>query len=232
MQAHAVVEQARRAKAANEAKAREQRQAAERARKEAEAAEKQRAEAEKQRREAEKEARAAKEAEQKRLAEQRAVREREREEDQKRKRKEAERRQKDAEKRALKEREEGHRKATATGRHVAQEVRSGRGYKNAAEIASEVRDKKDPEIPHIEQFAKQLASRLNKLLDADFDERARDLDRVLTYRQHLSTVSCRELDIVLGRIIERAVAARKKLAVSPLEDIFDAEIVETKEITS
>jgi flagellar biosynthesis GTPase FlhF len=231
-QAEAVVEQARRAKAANEARAREQQQAAERARKEAEAAEKQRAEAEKQRREAEKEARAAKEAEQKRMAEQRAAREREREDEQKRKRQEAERRQKDAEKRARDEREKGRSKATATGRHVAQEVRAGRGYRNAAEIASEVRDKQDPKLPYIEQFANQLASRLNKLLDPDFDERARDLDRVLTHRQQLSDASCRELDIVLGRIIERVVAARQKLAVHPLEDIVDAEIVDAKEITS
>jgi len=212
-QAEAVVEQARRAKAANEAKARAEREQAERARREAAEAEKRREAAERERARHAEQAKKAREEEQRRKAEREAV--------------EAERRAAIA----ARQREEAERRETAatkTGRHVGEQLRGGRGYKDAADIAEEVRDKRDQgPPPHIDDYARRLAAKLNRILDPDLDDRAKELEPLIKFQSAMTARSLQDLLTVLSRIAQRA--ERYQARLSTAEDagnFIEGEVVE------
>jgi len=205
MQAKAVVEQARRAQAEREAAARTQQREAEQAEREAREAERRRAAAEK---EVQKQAAAAARARDNAARERAAVQAGRaaaaaREAEQAKAL--AEKRQAAAASREQEERSRGRQQARTTGQHVSKAMRSGEtGYKKAAEAADEVREKRQGPPPHIDEFARRLATDLNKVLDSDRDDRAKKLAVLLKFRSDMAWSSARELISELKGISERA----------------------------
>ena len=226
-QARAVVEQARTAKREREVQARLAEQAAEQQRKAAEEAERQRARAEEERKRREEQAgRAREEAErQRRLdqAEEAARRARAAEEA----RRQAEERQHAATARAAQERERGRQQASTVGRHVSREISSGRrGYQQAKDIAHEVRDKREAPPPHIDEYAFKLAAKLNRILEGDYDDRAKELDVLVRFQSNMSANSLKELSAVLQGIADRAQKYRDKLLTPARQQQDEGQVVE------
>lgn len=204
-EAEAVVEQARRATAAREAAARLHRQQAEQAAREAEAAEQRRADAERLRKASEAEAaRARDQAERKRAQEEarRAVDARREAEEAKRL---AEERLKLAGQQEREERKRGRQQATTVGRAVSRELRTGRAsYRQAPSVAAKVAEKREGPPPHIDDFARRLATDLSSLFDIDRDPRVKRLDALVEYRDSLDERTRADLARTLSVLAERA----------------------------
>lgn len=204
-EAQAVIEQARRAKAAREAAARLHRQQAEQAAREALQAEKRRAEADRLQKEREAEAkRALDETARKRAQEEarRAIEQRREAEEAKQR---AEERQKLAERQEREERKLGRQQATTVGRAVSRELQSGRAsYRQAPTVAAKVAEKKAGPPPHIDDFARRLATDLNTVFDTDRDPRARRLEALVEYRDSLDERTRTDLARTLTVVAERA----------------------------
>jgi hypothetical protein len=212
MQAKAVVEQARKATVDREAAARIQQREAEQAERDAKQAEQRRAAAEKEREQREAQAaRARDETSRQRAADQaRRAQAAAREAEQAKQL--AEKRQAAATRREQEERSRGRQQARTTGQHVSKAMRSGEtGYKQAAEAADEVREKRQGPPPHIDEFARKLATNLNKILDADRDDRAKGLEVLLKFHSAMSWSSGSELVAELKGISERALGYVNRL---------------------
>jgi hypothetical protein len=212
-EAQAVIEQARRAKADREAAARLHRQQAEQAAREAEAAERRRAEAERVQREREAAAaRARDEAEQRRAQEEarRAVEARREAEEAKQR---AEERRKTAERQQREEQKRGRQQASTVGRAVSRELREGRiSYRQAPTAAAKVAEKKEGPPPHIDDFARRLASDLSKILDEDRDPRVRRLTELVKFREHIEDFTRSDLAHTLAVVAERASGYAEQLS--------------------
>jgi ParB-like chromosome segregation protein Spo0J len=212
-QAAAVVEQARKARKERETQARLAEERAEKQRKMAEQAEQQRARAqeERERREAQA-ARARSEAERQRRQDQAEAAARQAVAAEEERRLAAER-QRVATERAAQERELGREQATTVGQHVSREIGSGRaGYREASQVADKVREKQeDAAPPHIDKYAGQLAIKLNRILDTDLDDRAKELDVLVHFQAKMSATSRSELAAVLQGVADRALRYRTRL---------------------
>lgn len=211
-EAEAVIEQARQAKAARETAARLHRQQAEQATREAAEAEQRRVEAERVRMEQEAEAARAKdEAARKRAMEEarKATDERRQAEEAKRR---AEERAKAAEREEREEQKRGREQATRVGKAVSRELRSGRvSYRQAPTVAAKVAGKKEGPPPHINDFARRLATDLNKILDTDRDLRVKKLEELVRFREHMDDFARADLARTLTVIAERATLYAQQL---------------------
>lgn len=120
-----------------------------------------------------------------------------------------------AAKAAAHERQQANEAATAVGRHVSRDLRSGnRGIKQANESAREAGYKPPQQVPpHIDDFARKLAGNLNKLLEPDTDKNAhvRDLELFIQYRDHAMAGSREELAQVLRNISQRALGYAERI---------------------
>jgi hypothetical protein len=214
MQAHAVVEEARKARTRQETVTRLHRQQAEEAEREAKAAERRREQAEQEQRRREAQAAAARDAEKKRKALDEAKRS-------EREQREAEEARKRALQRQAKEREKerasvqkGRERATAVGRAVSTGIKSGEiGYKRASEVASraDVRKPAGPP-PYIEDYARKLATELNMILDPERDARVARLLEIIKHRDYLNDRSRADLARTLEAVAARAVGYAKQLS--------------------
>lgn len=228
-QAEAVVEQARKAKAANEARARDEQRRAEQAKRDAAEAEKRRLIAEKERERHLAVAKKAQEERARQRARQEADAARARASAAEQQREQAKQRKAEAEQRERNEREQGRQQAKKTGGHVSAGLKSGRGYKDASAIADEVRTKKSGPPPHIDDYARKLAAKVGRILDADYDDRAKELDNLLRFHSDMAVSSLRELLAALARVEERAASYRDRLGPATSNDnIIDAEIIEDR----
>ena len=219
MQAHAVVEEARKAKGRQETAARLHRQQAEQAEREARAAERRREEAEQEKHRQEARAAAARDEEKRR----RALEEARRQEGERRKAEDA---RKLALQRGKKEREQervsvekGRKKATAVGRAVSASMKSGEvGYKRASEVAAKVDTTKTAgPPPYIDDFARRLATDLTTLLDQDRDPRVKRLQQLIQYRENIGAKVRADLAHTLESVATRATNyARQLMGTAPL----------------
>ena len=203
-EAQAVIQQARQARTAREAAARLHRERAEQAAREAEEAERQRVEAERVRKEREAEAaRAANEAARRKaadLAERQAQEARQRAEDARR----AEERRNAALKQEREEQKRGRQQAATVGRAVSRELRSGRiSYRQAPAVAAKVAEKREGPPPQIDDFARRLATDLNKVL-GDRDPRVEKLDELIRFREYLEEFTRSDLAQTLRVVADRA----------------------------
>jgi flagellar biosynthesis GTPase FlhF len=214
MQAHAVVEETRKARAHQEAVSRLHRQQAEQAEREAKAAERRREQAEQERRRQAAQAAAARDADKKSRALEEAKRsERERREAEEARKRAVQRQQKEKEKERVSV-EKGRERATTVGRAVSAGIKSGEiGYKRAGEVASRA-DIKRPAgpPPYIEGYARKLASELNTILDPDRDARATRLLEVIKHREYLNDLSRADLARTLENVANRALGHAKQLS--------------------
>jgi hypothetical protein len=203
-EAQAVIVQARQAKAAREAAARVHRQQAEEAAREAEEAERRRAEAEQLRKQREAEAKQAlDEMERKRAMEdaRRAVEQRREAEEAKRL---AQERGKVAERQEREQQKRGRQQASSVGKAVSRELRSKRiSYRQAPTVAAKVAEKREGPPPQINDFARRLATDLNKILD-DRDPRVEKLDALVRFQEHLEDFTKSDLAQTLRVIADRA----------------------------
>lgn len=227
-QARVVVEQARKSRAASEARARTERDAAEREKRAADEAERRRYAAEEERRRHAAAAAKARDDESRRRAERDAAEADRRAAAAKRERQDAERRGAEAERQATEARKRGQQQASRTGRHVSAGLKSGHGTKDAGKLAEEVRDKNTPQVPDIDKYALGLAAKVGRILDADYDDRAKELNVLLRFHSEMKASSLRELLLALARVAERANQYRDKLGGAVAAETIDAEVIDDR----
>ncbi len=200
----AVIAEARKARDRREAAARVHRMQAEQAEREAADAKRKTEEAERERRQREIEAAKTQDEAKRRRAQEEADR-------LKREQREAEQTRRQAEKRGVSERRqereqvhEGRQRATIVGRAVSQQLKAGKiGYRRASDIALKVEGRKKQPPPHIEGFAKRLATDLNNILDPDRDPKTERLKQLVQYREYLNDVTRRDLALTLQKAANR-----------------------------
>lgn len=173
MQAEAVVQQARKAKAKREKAAKLAAQQAEQARKEAE-------EAEQRRQEAEAKVVKAREEDERRKAEEEAKRAEE--ELRAAKRRVAAETQKQKE-----EQKKGKQESARVGKGVSEALRTGKkGYREADEVAAELQEKTEGPPTDLNKIAQKLATELHSILDPNKDEkRVAKLKACIQYKDSL-----------------------------------------------
>lgn len=226
-EARAVAGQARRVKREREVQAKLAEQVAEHQRKAAEKAERQRIQAEAERKQREGQAARAREDQerQRHLAQAEAAAQRAAQANQERTLATA--RQQAAITKAQQEREQGRQQAQKVARHVSQRITSGQvGFKHARDAADEVREKEDQPPPDIDAFALRLATQLNFTLDPGQDNRAKKMEELIRFRSYMSPDSVRDLQLILGKISERAENYRERLNSPEVSDILVEEILE------
>lgn len=212
-QAQAVVQEARRVIERRKAEARRHREQAERAEREAQEAAKQREAAEKARKE--KEAEAAKAAKAKdEVAKRRAKLEAERFKQERaeaaQREREAARREKAAREKEKAAVEEGRRRAAKVGRVVSEKIRSGEiGRREAPRVAREIdKPKKGERVVWAQRVAREVATKINRILDPERDPRAEEVEELIRLRDALDEATrenlARNLDIVSGRAADYA----------------------------
>lgn len=245
-QASAVVQEARRARQADEARAKARQKAAEAQAKAAEKARKDAEKAERERIEA---------AERVMQARDEQARERQREKEAEARRKEAEARkaQREAQRKAEaaaaeadQAKAEGKKAATVVGTGLSEQLRSGKaGYATAERVGREIRNEAAPERPptDIDDYARKIAGRLYRLFDPEHHELAKGLDELIKFRAHMSPGVLlnlsRELSSLVARVEEYRVKLAREMDEVPIGDldldVLDAEIVfespEPKELT-
>lgn len=191
-EAEAVVQQARQARAADEAAAAAARREAEDAARRAEQAEREReaaAERERQAKEARDREEAARAAQERREAEQ--------------ERKRAEKQQAQREKKAAEHRDKGRTKATTAGRAVSKAVRSGEGYRRAGEVARRAVPREAGPPPDIDVFTRRLAADLGRILDPDGDPRFDRLTELAKFHEHINDFERKNLIATLEQLSSR-----------------------------
>ena len=62
------------------------------------------------------------------------------------------------------------------------------GYRQAADVAMKMEDKKDTPPPNIEDFVRRLMTDVTKILRSGDDQRATRLDEIVKYKTYLSDV--------------------------------------------
>lgn len=211
-EAEAVIDEARRARSARETAARLHRQEAERAEREARDAERRQAAAERLRAKREAEAERARDA----AARRRAAAEAERQADEARRRAEearrAEHRRKVAERQEREEEKRGRQQAAAVGKAVSRELRGGKiSYRQAPTVAAKVGGKREGPPPHIDDFARRLATDMNKILDPDRDPRTKRLDELVRFREHMDDRTRSDLAQTLAVVADRAMSYANNL---------------------
>ncbi len=206
MQAAAVVEEARKARARREALARIHRQEAEQAEREARLAEQRRKEAEQERQRKEAEAARARDAEARRRAQEEAKRFAQRQREAEQARRLAAERGRRAKQKEEASAKEARRSAEAVGRAVSQSLKSGKiGYKQAPQVAAKAEGKKPAiPLPHIDDYTRRLAADLNAILDPDKDARVARLRQLIPYAEHVNEYVRNDLIRTLDTIAERA----------------------------
>lgn len=209
-QAQAVIEEARKAKKRREEAARIHRQQAEEAERKAKAAEQHRQKAEKARLNEEKKAAAARDVQARRKAEQEAARLAEEQRKAEETRHRAVQRQKEEQRKERASVQEGRRAAKTVGRAVSSELKSGKiGYRQAADVAIKTEaNKANGPPPGVDDFARRLATDLNRILDPDRDQRVAKLEQLVKFRDHLDDAIrhdlARTLEVVANRALDHA----------------------------
>jgi hypothetical protein len=240
-QASAVVQQARKAKADSEARAKLEQQRAEKQAQAAEAARKSHEEAEARRAEAARQAAAARdEAEQRRHQREAEDQRRQAAEAQKLQR-EAERQRDTATAREQQHRAQAKKDASVVGGDVGAAFRSEKTtYKTAFKAAARTAPEKAPVM--IDTYVSQVAARIHRLFEPDYHELAQKLDELIRFRDNISPdrrlYLSRELTSLAARVEQYRARLSSEAGESPDRapdiEILDAEVVEEstmKEIT-
>ena len=206
MQAHAVVEEARKAREQRQRTARIHAREAKAAEEAAKKAEKRRVEAEKQRERQEVAAKKAADADKKRRAKDAAAELAKEAEAARKAKEQAARRQQAAERKQQSFQREGREQAAKVGKAVSKSLRSGqKGYKEASEVAAKVDTKREEKPPrNINDFATRVCSVLLRLLDPDRDSLAGRLAVLIQYRDSLTDRTRTEVATTLMGLSTRA----------------------------
>lgn len=211
-EAQAVVEQARQAQAARETAARLHRQEAEQAAREAKEAERRRAAAEREQEKREAEAERARTDAARRRAAEEARRQSEEAKRRTTEARQAEQRQQAALKQEREEQKRGRQQASTVGRAVSRDLRDKKiTYRQAPAVAARVAEKKDGPPTHITEFARRLATDLNKVLD-DRDPRVAKLDELVRFRDYLDEHTRSDLARTLTVVADRATGYAEQLS--------------------
>lgn len=241
-QASAVVQQARKAKADSEARAKLEQEKAELQARAAEAARKAAAEAETRRAESARQAAAARDETEQRRHQREAEAARQEREQSEARRVEAERRRENATAREQQHRAQAKKDASVVGGDVGAAFRSEKtSYKTAFKAAARTAPDKAPVM--IDTYVTQVAARIHRLFEPDYHELAQKLDELTRFRDSISPERrlylSRELTSLAARVEQYRARLSSEAGESPDRapdiEILDAEVVEEptmKEITS
>ena len=123
-------------------------------------------------------------------------------------------REKAAQKQERKLLDRSRKEAIIVGEGVSKSLQSGEiGYREAAVLAAKIKpSRNDEKLPYIEDFAKQLAKELNRILDEEDDRRAGKLRMIIESREALNVYVRNNLVDVLLKLSERASLYAKQLS--------------------
>lgn len=238
-QARAVVEDARRARAMQDANAKAAQQKAEERAKAAEKAKQAAAKAEITQREASQRAQQAKDDAARRREQEKAEEARREAARQRKEEREAQRQFEEQRKRQESETKQGQENARTAGSETSAHFKSGGGLKDRPKQGP---IEQEPDPVHIDVYARKIAGQLFKLMDPQYHKLAQQLDEMVKFRSHISPEVAlnlsRELTSLGARVEEyRTRLGREQETTStagPDLGILDAEIVHDdtiKEIT-
>jgi len=126
-------------------------------------------------------------------------------------RKAAERRQRAEEAKAVEEQEQASKEASLVGKAVGDELRGGGGVKNVGNVRDQVVEKREPTVGELNDLAGKFARDLCKILDPDYDIRAKKLNELAQYQDSISTDVMMQLDTALAGVAQRAQEFRENL---------------------